>query len=67
MCTVCVCTPDWTPSRVPLCPSVLFTEWMEDSALAGAPMANFATNHQETYRDPPPVSSVPNAVGQKSK
>uniref|UniRef100_A0A3B4Y0W8 Membrane associated guanylate kinase, WW and PDZ domain containing 1b n=1 Tax=Seriola lalandi dorsalis TaxID=1841481 RepID=A0A3B4Y0W8_SERLL len=27
-------------------------EWIEDSALAGAPLASYATNHQETYRDP---------------
>ena len=41
-------------------------EWIEDSALAGAPLASYAANH-ETYRDPqtgPPVSS---AVGQKRK
>uniref|UniRef100_A0A3B4VI22 Membrane associated guanylate kinase, WW and PDZ domain containing 1b n=1 Tax=Seriola dumerili TaxID=41447 RepID=A0A3B4VI22_SERDU len=27
-------------------------EWIEDSALAGAPLASYAANHQETYRDP---------------
>uniref|UniRef100_A0A3Q1FLL8 Membrane associated guanylate kinase, WW and PDZ domain containing 1b n=1 Tax=Acanthochromis polyacanthus TaxID=80966 RepID=A0A3Q1FLL8_9TELE len=27
-------------------------EWIEDSTLAGAPLANYAANHQETYRDP---------------
>ncbi|XP_061583843.1 membrane-associated guanylate kinase, WW and PDZ domain-containing protein 1b isoform X3 [Cololabis saira] len=39
-------------------------EWIEDSALAGAPLASYAASH-ETYRDPhtgPPVST---AVGQK--
>uniref|UniRef100_A0A3Q1J077 Membrane-associated guanylate kinase, WW and PDZ domain-containing protein 1 n=1 Tax=Anabas testudineus TaxID=64144 RepID=A0A3Q1J077_ANATE len=27
-------------------------EWIEDSTLAGAPLASYAANHQETYRDP---------------
>ncbi|XP_041637205.1 membrane-associated guanylate kinase, WW and PDZ domain-containing protein 1b isoform X10 [Cheilinus undulatus] len=40
-------------------------EWIEDSALAGAPLASYAANHQETYRDPPTGPSVPNAMGQK--
>ncbi|XP_053171227.1 membrane-associated guanylate kinase, WW and PDZ domain-containing protein 1b isoform X5 [Scomber japonicus] len=40
-------------------------EWIEDSALAGAPLANYAANHQETYRDPQTGPPVPNAMGQK--
>ncbi|KAI4826375.1 hypothetical protein KUCAC02_029823, partial [Chaenocephalus aceratus] len=40
-------------------------EWIEDSALAGAPLANYAANHQETYRDPQTGPPMPNAVGQK--
>ncbi|KAF3855939.1 hypothetical protein F7725_016662 [Dissostichus mawsoni] len=42
-------------------------EWIEDSALAGAPLANYAVNHQETYRDPQTGPPMPNAVGQKRK
>nr|XP_040058845.1 membrane-associated guanylate kinase, WW and PDZ domain-containing protein 1b isoform X3 [Gasterosteus aculeatus aculeatus] len=40
-------------------------EWMEDSALAGAPLASYAANHQETYRDPQKGPPMPNAMGQK--
>ncbi|KAM9408235.1 membrane-associated guanylate kinase, WW and PDZ domain-containing protein 1b [Pholidichthys leucotaenia] len=40
-------------------------EWIEDSTLAGAPLASYATNHQETYRDPQTGPTVPNAMGQK--
>ncbi|XP_026162693.1 membrane-associated guanylate kinase, WW and PDZ domain-containing protein 1b isoform X2 [Mastacembelus armatus] len=40
-------------------------EWIEDSALAGAPLASYAANHQETYRDPQTGPTVPNAMGQK--
>uniref|UniRef100_A0A3P8V3G8 Membrane-associated guanylate kinase, WW and PDZ domain-containing protein 1 n=1 Tax=Cynoglossus semilaevis TaxID=244447 RepID=A0A3P8V3G8_CYNSE len=40
-------------------------EWIEDSTLAGAPLAGYAANHQETYRDPQTGPTVPNAVGQK--
>ncbi|XP_051270409.1 membrane-associated guanylate kinase, WW and PDZ domain-containing protein 1b isoform X7 [Dicentrarchus labrax] len=40
-------------------------EWIEDSALAGAPLASYAANHQETYRDPQTGPPVPNAMGQK--
>ncbi|XP_054880721.1 membrane-associated guanylate kinase, WW and PDZ domain-containing protein 1b isoform X6 [Poeciliopsis prolifica] len=39
-------------------------EWIEDSALAGAPLATYAANH-ETYRDPQTGPPVPNAMGQK--
>ncbi|XP_074473235.1 membrane-associated guanylate kinase, WW and PDZ domain-containing protein 1b isoform X10 [Sebastes fasciatus] len=40
-------------------------EWIEDSALAGAPLASYASHHQETYRDPQTGPPVPNAMGQK--
>uniref|UniRef100_A0A8C6UG26 Membrane associated guanylate kinase, WW and PDZ domain containing 1 n=1 Tax=Neogobius melanostomus TaxID=47308 RepID=A0A8C6UG26_9GOBI len=40
-------------------------EWIEDSTMAGAPLASYAANHQETYRDPQTTPAVPNAVGQK--
>ncbi|KAM6928171.1 membrane-associated guanylate kinase, WW and PDZ domain-containing protein 1b isoform 2-T2 [Xenentodon cancila] len=39
-------------------------EWIEDSALAGAPLASYAASH-ETYRDPQTGPSVSTAVGQK--
>ncbi|XP_037831254.1 membrane-associated guanylate kinase, WW and PDZ domain-containing protein 1b isoform X10 [Kryptolebias marmoratus] len=39
-------------------------EWIEDSALAGAPLASYAANH-ETYRDPQTGPPVPSAMGQK--
>ncbi|XP_029948647.1 membrane-associated guanylate kinase, WW and PDZ domain-containing protein 1b isoform X2 [Salarias fasciatus] len=40
-------------------------EWIEDSTLAGAPLASYAANHQETYRDPQTGPPVTNAMGQK--
>ncbi|XP_040015301.1 membrane-associated guanylate kinase, WW and PDZ domain-containing protein 1b isoform X10 [Xiphias gladius] len=40
-------------------------EWIEDSTLAGAPLASYGANHQETYRDPQTGPTVPNAMGQK--
>ncbi|XP_063330653.1 membrane-associated guanylate kinase, WW and PDZ domain-containing protein 1b isoform X4 [Pelmatolapia mariae] len=40
-------------------------EWIEDSTMAGAPLASYAANHQETYRDPQTGPPVPNAMGQK--
>ncbi|XP_075870254.1 membrane-associated guanylate kinase, WW and PDZ domain-containing protein 1b isoform X3 [Nelusetta ayraudi] len=40
-------------------------EWIEDSALAGAPLASYAATQQETYRDPQTGPPVPNAMGQK--
>lgn len=42
-------------------------EWIEDSALAGAPLASYAATQQETYRDPQTGPTVPNAMGQKRK
>lgn len=47
--------------------TLAFAEWIEDSALAGAPLASYAANQQETYRDPQTGPSVPNAMGQKRK
>lgn len=41
-------------------------EWIEDSALAGAPLASYAANH-ETYREPQTGPTVPSAMGQKRK
>lgn len=40
-------------------------EWIEDSTMAGAPLASYTANHQETYRDPQAAPPVPNAMGQK--
>ncbi|XP_034023496.1 membrane-associated guanylate kinase, WW and PDZ domain-containing protein 1-like [Thalassophryne amazonica] len=40
-------------------------EWIEDSTLPGPPMASYATNHQETYRDPQTGPTVASAMGQK--
>uniref|UniRef100_H2T0I9 Membrane-associated guanylate kinase, WW and PDZ domain-containing protein 1 n=1 Tax=Takifugu rubripes TaxID=31033 RepID=H2T0I9_TAKRU len=40
-------------------------EWIEDSALAGAPLASYAATQQETYRDPQTGPTVPSAMGQK--
>lgn len=40
---------------------------MEDSALAGVPLASYGATQQETYRDPPTGPTVPNAMGQKRK
>ncbi|XP_062401870.1 membrane-associated guanylate kinase, WW and PDZ domain-containing protein 1b isoform X2 [Sardina pilchardus] len=34
-------------------------EWIEDHSSAGAPLASYAANHQETYRDPPPPGPPP--------
>lgn len=42
-------------------------EWIEDSALAGAPLASYAATQQETYRDPQTGPPVPSAMGQKRK
>uniref|UniRef100_H2T0I7 Membrane associated guanylate kinase, WW and PDZ domain containing 1b n=1 Tax=Takifugu rubripes TaxID=31033 RepID=H2T0I7_TAKRU len=40
-------------------------KWIEDSALAGAPLASYAATQQETYRDPQTGPTVPSAMGQK--
>ncbi|CAL8380868.1 unnamed protein product [Boreogadus saida] len=41
-------------------------EWIEDSNMAGAPLASYAAaTQQETYRDPQKGPPVPNAMGQK--
>lgn len=42
-------------------------EWIEDSALAGAPLASYAATQQETYRDPQTGPTVPSAMGQKRR
>uniref|UniRef100_A0AAQ5Z7T8 Membrane-associated guanylate kinase, WW and PDZ domain-containing protein 1 n=1 Tax=Amphiprion ocellaris TaxID=80972 RepID=A0AAQ5Z7T8_AMPOC len=47
------------------CVPLAVAEWIEDSTSAGAPLASYAANHQETYRDPQTGPTVPNAVGQK--
>uniref|UniRef100_A0A8C6PWI6 Membrane associated guanylate kinase, WW and PDZ domain containing 1b n=1 Tax=Nothobranchius furzeri TaxID=105023 RepID=A0A8C6PWI6_NOTFU len=46
------------------CVLLAFAEWIEDSALAGAPLVTYAANH-ETYRDPQTGPTVPSAMGQK--
>lgn len=53
-----------TPSRESVLLAV--AEWIEDSALAGAPLASYVANH-ETYRDPQTGPTVPSAMGQKRK
>ncbi|XP_046880825.1 membrane-associated guanylate kinase, WW and PDZ domain-containing protein 1b isoform X9 [Hypomesus transpacificus] len=40
-------------------------EWIEDSSLAVAPLANYATNHQETYREPQTGPPLPPSAGPK--
>lgn len=47
--------------------ALVLAEWIEDSALAGAPITSYAANQQETYRDPQTGPTVPNAMGQKRK
>ena len=40
----------------------LHAEWIEEHSSAGGPLANYATNHLETYRDPqvpPPLPPGP--------
>ncbi|XP_063064866.1 membrane-associated guanylate kinase, WW and PDZ domain-containing protein 1-like isoform X13 [Engraulis encrasicolus] len=40
-------------------------EWIEEHSSAGAPLASYAPNHLETYRDPQPGPTVPPAPGTK--
>jgi hypothetical protein len=54
---VCVCV-----ISVPLCLS-LCTEWIEEHSSAGAPLANYANNHLETFRDPQVPPPLPPALG----
>lgn len=43
-------------------------EWIEEHSAAAAPLANYAPNHLETYRDPQvPPALPPGPVGIKSK
>lgn len=45
-----------------------FTEWIEEHSSAAAPLANYAPNHLETYRDPQvPPTLPPGPAGAKSK
>lgn len=44
------------------------TEWIEEHSSAAAPLANYAPNHLETYRDPqvpPALPPVPAGVKRK--
>lgn len=43
------------------------TEWIEEHSSAAAPLANYAPNHLETYRDPqvPPILSPGPPAGVK--
>lgn len=46
----------------------LCTEWIEEHSSAAAPLANYAPNHLETYRDPQvPPSLPPGPAGAKRK
>ncbi|KAJ8259766.1 hypothetical protein GJAV_G00173160 [Gymnothorax javanicus] len=40
-------------------------EWIEGHSAAGAPIASYPTNHQETYRDPTAGPPLPPPVGSK--
>ncbi|XP_035633393.1 membrane-associated guanylate kinase, WW and PDZ domain-containing protein 1-like isoform X6 [Oncorhynchus keta] len=40
-------------------------EWIEDATLAGAPLASYTANHQETYRDPQAGPPLPPLIGPK--
>ncbi|XP_064160095.1 membrane-associated guanylate kinase, WW and PDZ domain-containing protein 1b isoform X3 [Anguilla rostrata] len=40
-------------------------EWIEGHSSAGAPLATYATNHQETYRDPVAAPPLPPPLGSK--
>ncbi|XP_010880026.4 membrane-associated guanylate kinase, WW and PDZ domain-containing protein 1b isoform X3 [Esox lucius] len=40
-------------------------EWIEDATLAGAPLANYTANHQETYREPQAGPPLPPLIGPK--
>lgn len=43
-------------------------EWIEEHSSAAAPLASYAPNHLETYRDPQvPPALPPGPVGVKSK
>ena len=60
-----MCACGLTPARRPFSRA----EWIEEHASVGAPLANFAPNHLETYRDPqvpPPLPPGPGAAKSKS-
>ncbi|KAL0978548.1 hypothetical protein UPYG_G00171980 [Umbra pygmaea] len=40
-------------------------EWIEDATSAGAPMASYTANHQETFREPQAGPPLPPLVGPK--
>ncbi|XP_014022251.1 membrane-associated guanylate kinase, WW and PDZ domain-containing protein 1 isoform X6 [Salmo salar] len=40
-------------------------EWIEDATLAGAPLASYTANHQETYRDTQARPPLPPLIGPK--
>ncbi|XP_030632264.1 membrane-associated guanylate kinase, WW and PDZ domain-containing protein 1b [Chanos chanos] len=40
-------------------------EWIEEHSSAGAPLASYASNHQETYRDPQSAPPLPPQIGTK--
>lgn len=45
--------------------SIVLAEWIEGHSSAGAPLATYATNHQETYRDPVAAPPLPPPLGSK--
>uniref|UniRef100_A0A8C8JJ92 Membrane-associated guanylate kinase, WW and PDZ domain-containing protein 1 n=1 Tax=Oncorhynchus tshawytscha TaxID=74940 RepID=A0A8C8JJ92_ONCTS len=40
-------------------------EWIEDATMAGAPLASYTANHQETYRDTQARPPLPPLIGPK--
>uniref|UniRef100_A0A8C7TX03 Membrane-associated guanylate kinase, WW and PDZ domain-containing protein 1 n=1 Tax=Oncorhynchus mykiss TaxID=8022 RepID=A0A8C7TX03_ONCMY len=42
-------------------------EWIEDATMAGAPLASYTANHQETYRDTQARPPLPPLIGPKRK
>lgn len=52
---------------IPVCKCVC-AEWIEEHSSAAAPLANYAPNHLETYRDPQvPPTLPPIPTGAKRK
>lgn len=51
-----------------VCAINICTEWIEEHSSAAAPLANYAPNHLETYRDPQvPPALPPGPAGVKRK
>lgn len=51
-----------------MCVHVTRAEWIEEHSSAAAPLANYAPNHLETYRDTQvPPTLPPGPAGPKSK